>query len=493
MNYDVIIIGSGAGGCAAAYHLTQTGRRVLLLEKGMALPGDGSTLDPDLVLGRGAFLSDEPWIDRDGRVTVPEEHFNLGGKTKWYGAALLRFAPHEFREDPAHQCLAWPFGYEELAPFYDEAERLLGVRQFAVEANLQALVAGLRRQDPHWRRQPMSLGLAPDILSFPEEARRFDAFASVRGLKSDAESTLLSRVRHKPNLEILTGHAVRRLLPAAGDARRVAAVECEDGSRHEGRLVVLAAGALHSPRLLQTYLERSGLSEMLPCYAQVGRNYKSHLLTAMLALSHRPVTDVLCKTLLVLHDDLPHSTVQTLGGNLAQEILSRQLGFLPRWLSAPLASRAYGLFLQTEDGSHPDNRVIAQSNGADHPRLDYDASRLPAAEAEHRRLVRRLQRQLLRLGYVAVARAVPLSGTAHACGTLVAGNDAARSVVDAHGRVHGMANLYVADGSVLPRSSRANPALSIYAWGLRLASHLGGRVLAAGRATDEQVALEAGA
>jgi choline dehydrogenase-like flavoprotein len=339
----------------------------------------------------------------------------------------------------------------------------------------------------------MSLGLAPDILSFPDEARRFDAFASVRGLKSDAESTLLSRVRHKPNLEILTGHAVRRLLPAAGDARHVAGVECEDGSRHEGRLVVLAAGALHSPRLLQTYLERSGLSEMLPCYAQVGRNYKSHLLTAMLALSHRPVTDVLCKTLLVLHDDLPHSTVQTLGGNLAQEILSRQLGFLPRWLSAPVAGRAYGLFLQTEDGSHPDNRVMAQSNGADHPRLDYDASRLPAAQAEHRRLVRRLQRQLLRLGYVAVARAVPLAGTAHACGTLVAGNDAARSVVDAHGRVHGMANLYVADGSVLPRSSRANPALSIYAWGLRLASHLGGRVLTAGADAEEAVALGVGA
>jgi choline dehydrogenase-like flavoprotein len=488
MNYDVIIIGSGAGGSAAAYHLTQTGRRVLLLEKGMALPTDGSTLDAATVLGRGAFLSDEPWVDREGRISVPEEHFNLGGKTKWYGAALLRFAPHEFREDAVHQCLAWPFGYEELEPFYDEAERLLGVRQFPVEPNFQGMVAGLRRRDSHWRKQPMTLGLAPDILTFPEEARHFDAFASVRGLKSDAETCLLSRVRSKPNLEVLTGKAVRRLVPAAGDARRVAAVECEDGSRYEGRLVVLAAGALHSPRLLQGYLERSGLAEMLPCYAQVGRNYKSHLLTAMLALSHRPVTDVLCKTLLVLHDDLPHSTVQTLGGNLAEEILTQQLRVFPRWISSLLAKRAYGLFLQTEDGSHPDNRVVAQTNESDHPRLDYDASRLPAAQVEHRRLVRGLQRQLLRLGYVAVARAVPLSGTAHACGTLVTGNDPARSVVDANGRVHGMANLYVGDGSVLPRSSRANPALSIYAWGLRLASHLGGRVLAAGRA-EEPVAL----
>ncbi|MGE5319747.1 MAG: FAD-dependent oxidoreductase, partial [Hyphomicrobiaceae bacterium] len=309
MKYDVIIIGSGAGGCATAYHLTQTGRRVLLLEKGMPLPKDGSTLDVDKVLRRGLFLSDEPWVDREGRITVPEEHFNLGGKTKWYGAALLRFSPHEFEADEAHQCLPWPFGYSELAPFYDEAERLLGVRQFAIESNFQDIVAGLRRQDPQWRKQPMTLGLAPDILSYPEEARHFDAFASVRGLKSDAESTLLSRVRNKPNLEILTNKVVSTFLPAAGDAARVAGVECEDGSRYEADLVVLAAGALHSPRLLQAYMERSGLAAILPAYEQVGRNYKSHVLTAMLALSHRPVTDVLCKTLLLLNDDLPHSTV----------------------------------------------------------------------------------------------------------------------------------------------------------------------------------------
>jgi len=64
MQYDVIIIGSGAGGSAAAYHLTQTGKRVLLLEKGEPLPIDGSTLDVDTVMRRGAFLNDEPWLDR---------------------------------------------------------------------------------------------------------------------------------------------------------------------------------------------------------------------------------------------------------------------------------------------------------------------------------------------------------------------------------------------------------------------------------------------
>jgi choline dehydrogenase-like flavoprotein len=472
MHYDVIIVGSGAGGCAAAYHLTQSGKRVLLLEKGLPLPTDGSTLDAAKVLRRGMFLSDEAWLDKDGRTTVPEEHFNLGGKTRWYGAALLRFAPHEFEPDPAHGCLDWPIAYEDLAPFYDEAERLLGVRQFAVEENMQAMVAGLRRQDARWRKQPMSLALAPDILAYPEEARHFDAFASVRGLKSDGEYSLLARVRNKPNLEVLTGKSVSALLPAASDATCIAGVACEDGSRYLADVVVLAAGALHSPRLLQTYMEDTTLAQTLPSYRNVGRNYKFHVLTAMLAFSPRRVTDVLCKTLLVLSDAFPHSSLQTLGGNLAEEIVRSQLpAFVPAWLSRPVTRRVYGLFLQTEDGSHPDNRIVA---GGERPVLDYDPDRVPEAYAEHRALVRTLKRQLLRLGYVTVTKPISIAGTAHACGTLVAGREPAHSVVDAQGRVHGMDNLYVADGSVLPRVSRVNPALTIYAWGLRLASHLGG-------------------
>jgi choline dehydrogenase-like flavoprotein len=474
MKYDVIVVGSGAGGSAAAFHLAQTGKRVLLLEKGPALPRDGSTLDVERVLRRGAFLSDEPWADGQGRTTVPEEHFNLGGKTKWYGAALLRFAPHEFEADPAHQCPGWPFGYDELAPFYDEAEQLIGVRRFPVERNTARLVAGLRRQDRQWRKQKLALGLAADILDHPHEARHFDGFASVRGVKADAEHSLLARVRRRPNLVLLTDKPVVALISADGDATRIAGVTCADGTRYTADTVVLAAGALHSPRLLQTYLEHTGLAAVLPCYAQVGRNYKAHILTAMMALSHRPVTDVLCKTLLLYHDALPHSTVQTLGGNLTEEIVCAQLpDFVPDRIARPIARRFYGFFLQTEDGSHPDNRILAGDGARTRPKIDYDPARVSPAQDEHRRLVRTLRRQLLRMGYLSFTQSIPVSGTAHACGTLAAGNDPASSVVDRDGRVHGMANLYVADGSVLPRSSRVNPALSIYAWGLRLGARLG--------------------
>ncbi len=484
MKYDVIIIGSGAGGSAAAYHLTQTGRRVLLLEKGEALPRDGSTLDVDTVMRRGAFLSTEAWLDRGGRLVVPEEHFNLGGKTKWYGAALLRFGAREFEADPAHACLPWPIGYDDLEPYYEEAERLLGVRTFPAEPALDRLFKALERTDAGWRRHMLNLGLSTEVLNHAEEAAHFDGFASVRGLKSDAEERLLERVRTRPNLQIASGKAVCALLPAPGAPLRIAGVECEDGTRYCADLVLLAAGALHSPRLLQTYMEAAGIADRLPAYRNVGRNYKFHVLTALLAFTPAKVEDVLSKTMLLTHEALAHSTVQTLGGNLAAEILRTQApGWVPRMAVEPFARRAIGLFLQTEDGSHPDNRILAPSGSRARPQIDHDPARLPQAYAEHGELVRRLKRQLLRLGYLPVTRAIPITGTAHACGTLVTGRDPARSVVDAEGRVHGMENLYVVDGSVLPRSSRVNPALTIYAWALRVASKLDSSVRARTLAT----------
>src|SRR5512143_3323322 len=102
--YDAIIVGSGAGGAAAAYRLVQAGLEVLLLETGGELPRDTATLDVQAVVHEGRFKSHEPWRDGAGRVIVPEEYFNVGGKTRWYGAALLRYSAAEFSADAPHQC-----------------------------------------------------------------------------------------------------------------------------------------------------------------------------------------------------------------------------------------------------------------------------------------------------------------------------------------------------------------------------------------------------
>jgi choline dehydrogenase-like flavoprotein len=224
--------------------------------------------------------------------------------------------------------------------------------------------------------------------------------------------------------------------------------------------------------LLQRYLETTGLAQQVPCYAQVGRHYKRHILTAMLAVSHKRETDLLRKTVLVLNQRYPSSSIQPLGfdGELIGTLLPR---FVPKWLAQTFGAHAYGFFLQTEEGSDASNRVIA-ANGTGYPQLNYDPQRLPLAVREHRQLVRGFRRSLLRAGYMSFSESIPLAGTAHACGTLVAGDDPQRSVVDARGKVHGMENLFVVDGSVLPRISRVNPALTIYAWAFRVADLLAG-------------------
>ncbi len=471
MHYDYIIIGSGAGGAAAAWRLASAGSEVLLLEKGNALPRDGSTLDVEQVIRAGRFKSHEPWLDKDGRRFAPEEYFNLGGKTKWYGAALLRYSPREFEPDAGHQCLGWPIGYADLEPYYAEAEQRLGVRVFAPEPGLAAIVRRLTGNSGGWRAEPLPLALDAHITEHPEEAAHFDAFASVKRLKGDAESAFLEAARERPNLRVQSGQAVVELLGDSYHTTRLRGVMTEDGQIFEGRTVLLAAGALHSPRLLQQYFKRTGLEARLPCATQVGRYYKQHLLTALVAFTPRRQTDLLRKTLVLLNERVPHSSVQPLGfdGELIGAIMP---ALVPRRLATALGQYAYGFFLQTEDGSDAANRINAE-NGSGLPRMDYDPRRLAPAHAEHRRLVRGFRNALLRAGCLGFSKTIPLGGTAHACGSLVAGNDPTRSVVDATGKVHGMDNLYVVDGSVLPRSSRVNPSLTIFAWSLRVSDLLG--------------------
>lgn len=473
---DAIVIGSGAGGAAASYRLARAGLSVLLLEKGHRLPTDGTTLDIERVVHQGEFLSHEPWRDGRGRELIPEEHFNLGGKTKWYGAALLRHAPSEFEPEPGYGCgNGWPIGYADLAPYYEEIETLFDVRNFEPEADLERILARLRPASSGWRVTALPLALHRSIRDNPQEASHFDGFATVAGLKADSDNALLARLAGLSNLTIETGAEVIELLPAGAQTTRVGGVRLKDGTVRRAGIVLLAAGALHSPRLLERYLAQHNLTGSLPAAQLVGRRLKLHLLTALIAVSPTRKRDLIRKTVLLTHDAYPHSTVQPLGfdGELIGTLMPK---WLPRKLASAVGRRAYGFFLQTEDGSHNDNRVIDGDDGSGGiPLLDYDADRTPASEAEHRRLIRGFRLALLQAGLPSVTRRIGPSGTAHACGTLPAGTSDTRGVVDSEGRVFGLESLYVVDGSVLPRSTRVNPSLTIFAWGLRVADHIARR------------------
>ena len=312
------------------------------------------------------------------------------------------------------------------------------------------------------------MGLKREILEHPaEEAKHFDGFASACGFKSDAEWNLLDALSDEPSFRLMTDTPVTGLLHADGDPAQITGVVSAHGDTYRAGAVVLAAGAMSSPRLLQDYLETTGLGERLPSAPLVGANFKLHVNSALLAFSPLKKTDVLRKTAIFYHDHYPHSSIQCLGW-MDGEILATQLpAAVPKFMARAMGARAYGFFVTTEDGSHPDNGIVSCGGHGGLPVLDYEMHRLPPAQQEHQALIKVFERALRGAGMLGVSRYMGLAGTAHALGSLVTGDDPQTSVVDADGRVNGMQGLYVADGSVLPRSSRVDPALTIYAWGLQ--------------------------
>jgi choline dehydrogenase-like flavoprotein len=151
----------------------------------------------------------------------------------------LALAPREFEADPARGFLPWPIAYDELAPFYEEAERLLAVRTFTTEPDLQRLVAGLRGLDAGWSAHSLKLGLDADILEHADEVRRFDGFAR-RGAEERRRALPVDRVRSRPN------SGSHRQGGAGAAARATGATRVggggEDGTRYHADTVLLAAG-----------------------------------------------------------------------------------------------------------------------------------------------------------------------------------------------------------------------------------------------------------
>jgi choline dehydrogenase-like flavoprotein len=119
-DYDVIIIGSGAGGGTLAGHLAPSGLKVLILERGDWLPRETENWDADEVFVKNRYVAKETWYDEQGKPFTPGIHYYVGGQTKFYGAALYRLRPSDFGELRHHDGIspAWPISYDELEPYY---------------------------------------------------------------------------------------------------------------------------------------------------------------------------------------------------------------------------------------------------------------------------------------------------------------------------------------------------------------------------------------
>ena len=493
--YDIVIIGSGAGGGTVAHALADSPARILVLERGGFVPQEMENWDPEAVWKHLRYRVRERWVDRHGREFQPYTHYCVGGNTKFWGSVLYRLRREDFQaiEHVDGVSPAWPIDYDTLAPYYDRAERLYHVRgqqgadptepprppfpyaPVPHEPAMAEIVERLRAIG--LRPSPLPLGLMrPGEQGGCLLCNTCNSFPCRVRAKSDAEVCCLQHASSRPNVTLWTSACARRLLTDAS-GRRVVAVEVQSNgevTRVEAPLVIVSCGAVNSAALLLRSATDTRPGGLANSSGLVGRRYMAHLATMMQGFhpfrrNHTSFQKTVAINDFYLRgpDDLyPLGQIQSQGrthGVMAQTVAP----WIPLWAYDAWVARGVDWLAMSEDLPRDDNRVTVDGGGR--IRLDYRPNNLKA----HGRLVAEMKRILRRLGFwVVVAHSHRDRNTTHQCGTLCFGTDPRSSVLDPYCRTHDIENLFVVDASFFPSSAAVNPGLTVVAQALRVADHI---------------------
>jgi choline dehydrogenase-like flavoprotein len=509
-NYDVIIVGSGAGGGTLAHTLAPSGKRILLLERGNFLTREPDNWDPAAVFVHGKYISPDTWYDADGKEFQPQVHYFVGGATKLYGAALYRLRPEDFGELQHADGLspAWPLSYDDFEPWYTKAEWLYQVhgahgedptegrwsKQYpwpavSHEPRIQQISDALAAGGYHPFHAPCGILLNEANRPVSECVRCSwcDGYPCLVHAKADADVIAVRPLLDQPNVTLLVNAEVERLEtdPAGRTVTRVQV--SRDGTRevYEGDVVVLAAGAANTAKILLRSASDRHPAGLANGSDQVGRNYMFHNCKAVVALSKEKNDTVFQKTLgindfyLATKDyEWPAGNIQMIGKSNAEAMRGEKpklTKLSPEWSLSDVAGHAVDFWLTTEDLPMPGNRVTVDTDG--HVHLAYT----PTSNAEADRLYEELKKILNHTGMAEhhvlgknfyMDMSIPVAGVAHQVGTCRFGTDPATSVLDVNCRAHELDNLYVADTSFFPSIGAVNPALTAMANAIRVGEHL---------------------
>jgi choline dehydrogenase-like flavoprotein len=509
-HYDVIIVGSGAGGGTLAHTLADSGKSILLLERGDFLAREMDNWDPRPVFVDGKYISKDTWYDGDGKPFQPQVHYFVGGATKLYGAALYRLRPQDFGEIKHVDGIspAWPLDYGDFEPWYSKAEQMYQVHGNGGEDPTEG-----HRSEPYpWpavshepRIQQISDDLAKGgyhpfhapcgiMLNEAERARSTcirctwcDGYPCLVHAKSDADVIAVRPLLGRDNVTLLTGAEVTKL-ETDPSGRTVTGVAVSRDGSHEvytGDIVAVCAGAANSARLLLNSASDKHPQGLANGSDQVGRNYMFHNCKAVVALCKEPNDTVFQKTLGI--NDFysatkdyawPMGNIQMIGKSNAEAMRGEKpkvTKLSPEWTLSDVAKHAVDFWLTTEDLPKAENRVTTDADGNVH--LAYEMTNDDEAfrlYGELRKILNHTgmaEHHVLRKNFY-MDMDIPVAGCAHQAGTCRFGADPATSVLDTNCKAHELDNLYVVDTSFFPSIGAVNPALTAMANALRVGEHL---------------------
>src|SRR5215211_590586 len=274
-HYDVIIIGTGAGGGTLAYKLAPSGKKILLLERGDYVPREKDNWSTRAVNLDAKYNTRETWRDKDGKELHPHTNYYVGGNTKFYGAALFRLRKEDFGELEHHGGVSpgWPITYGEIEPYYTQAENLYHVHGYrgedptepyatepyphpavSHEPRIQQLHEDLARLG----QQPfhVPLGIRLDEKNSRKSAcircATCDGHPCLVNAKSDAQTMCVDPALEHPNVTLLTNARVLRLETSASGREVTGVVVEREGAveRYAANILVVSAGAINSAALL---------------------------------------------------------------------------------------------------------------------------------------------------------------------------------------------------------------------------------------------------
>ena len=536
-DFDAIVIGAGASGAIVAAILTESGRTVLLLERGGEGP-TGTTGRDHLrnqrlsVYGHnaGPNLMDNPrvTINTNGSSLLLRPHENgyqnnaacLGGGTRVYGGMAWRFMPQDFRMAsvygvPAGSSLAdWPISYDDLEPFYEQAEWEIGV---AGEAGADQHAAPRRKPYPLppiegnlersiLQRGAAKLGIntfpAPLLINTIPRAGRAACgrcgmcvgFACPTDGKNGTQNTMLPRALATGKCTLVTNAMVQQIqTDERGRAVGVSYFVNDHLQTCTAKVVVSSAGAIESARLLLNSASSKHPAGLGNDHDQVGRHLQGHVYTGAFGLMPEIVFDGQGPGVSIATTHYNHGNPGIVGGGLlANDFIKLPAAFV-KWAWPPDQTR-WGQSAKDyvrenyrrtahvcgpiHDIPDPNARVTLDSHVRDRwkiPVASFSGSTHPESIRVANFMRQRAEDWLKASGATKIWSNPPrlvLSGGQHQAGTCRMGTDPKTSVTDQWGRVHGHGNLFVMDAGVNVTNGGFNPVLTIMALAFRNASHL---------------------